>query len=157
MIVRRPATDACETTAISGSMTFSTGCWQCPTFSPRPRWPVKGLIRTRRAGGSASPLELRLLQAIRTGGLPEPLKQHEVYDAKGRLFTRAHVAYTTPRRILIYADGLECPSALRLRIDDTRQSNQLQGEGWHVLRFLGPHVYRRPDDCVAQARDALGL
>ena len=110
-----------------------------------------------RGEGCESPLELRLLKAIRAAGLPEPQKQHEVYDSRGRLLTRADFAYLTPKRILIYADGLEFHSGLRQRIHDTRQSNQLQTEGWQVLRFLGPHVHRNPTDCVIQLRNALGL
>jgi very-short-patch-repair endonuclease len=62
-----------------------------------------------------------------------------------------------PKRILIYADGLEFHSGLRQRIHDTRQSNQLQTEGWQVLRFLGPHVHRNSTDCVTQLQNALGL
>jgi hypothetical protein len=110
-----------------------------------------------RREGCESPLEFRLLQAIRAAGLPEPLKQHEVYDTRGRLLTRADFAYVTPERILIYADGLEFHSAIRQRIHDTRQSNQLQTEGWKVLRFLGPQVYRNPDDCVTQLQQALAM
>ena len=109
-----------------------------------------------RREGCESPLELRLLKAIRAAGLPEPVKQYEVYDSRGRLLTRADFAYVTPKRILIYADGLEFHSALRQRIHDTRQSNQLQSEGWIVMRFLGPHVHRNPNDCIAQLRNALG-
>jgi hypothetical protein len=110
-----------------------------------------------RREGCESPLELRLLKAMRSAGLPEPVKQHEVYDSRGRLLTRADFAYVTPKRILIYADGLEFHSAIRQRIHDTRQSNQLQTEGWQVLRFLGPHVHRNPADCTTQLRTALGL
>lgn len=121
-----------------------------PSRGEGPEW------HEARQEGCESPLELRLLQAIRAAGLPEPLKQHEVYDARGRLLTRADFAYTTPKRILLYADGLEFHSALRQRIHDTRQSNQLQTEGWQVLRFLGPQVYRDADDCVANIRSALG-
>lgn len=108
-----------------------------------------------RREGCESPLELRLLKAIRAAGLPEPVKQHEVYDSRGRLLTRADFAYVTPKRILIYADGLEFHSAIRQRIHDTRQSNQLQTEGWQVLRFLGPQVYRGADRCAADIRAAL--
>jgi hypothetical protein len=108
-----------------------------------------------RREGCESPLELRLLKAIRAAGLPEPVKQHKVYDSRGRLLTRADFAYVTPKRVLIYADGLEFHSAIRQRIHDTRQSNQLQTEGWRVLRFLGPHVHRNPADCVTQLRNAL--
>jgi very-short-patch-repair endonuclease len=100
-------------------------------------------------------LELRLLRAIRTAGLPEPLKQHEVYSSRGRLITRADFAYTTPKQVLIYADGLEFHSALRQRIHDTRQSNQLQTQGWQVLRFLGPQINHYLDECVASIRSSL--
>jgi len=124
------------------------------TVAPVPRGQGPEWDQARREG-CESPLELRLLQAIRAAGLPEPLKQHEVYNAQGRLVTRADFAYTTPRRVLIYADGLEFHSALRQRIHDTRQSNYLQTEGWQVLRFLGPHVCRDADDCVSNIRSAL--
>jgi very-short-patch-repair endonuclease len=96
-----------------------------------------------------------LLKAMRAAGLPEPVKQHEVYDARGRLLTRSDFAYITPKRILIYADGLEFHSALRQRIHDSRQSNQLQTQGWKVLRFLGPHVHQNLADCVRQLQSAL--
>lgn len=102
-----------------------------------------------RREGCESPIELRLLNAMRAA-LPEPVKQHEVSDTHGRLVTRADFAYVTPKRILIYADGLEFHSALRQRIHDTRQSNQLQTEGWQVLRFLGPDIHRDAASCVAQ-------
>jgi very-short-patch-repair endonuclease len=100
-------------------------------------------------------LEFRLLKAMRAAGLPEPLRQFEVYNSRGRLITRSDFTYTTPKRILIYADGLEFHSAIRQRIHDTRQSNQPQTEGWQVLRFLGPQVYRDAGDCAAEIRSAL--
>jgi len=122
-----------------------------PSRAAGPEW------EEARHEGCESPLELRLLHAIRAASLPEPLKQHEVYDSRGHLLTRADFAYVTPKRILIYADGLEFHSAVRKRIHDTRQSNQLQTEGWQVLRFLGPHVHRNPADCITQLQNALAI
>jgi hypothetical protein len=122
-----------------------------PSRNDGPEW------EEARREGCESPLELRLLKAMRAAGLPEPAKQHEVYDSRGCLLTRADFAYVTPKRILIYADGLEFHSAIRQRIHDTRQSNHLQAEGWQVLRFLGPQVYGNPADCMRQLRNALGL
>jgi ATP-dependent helicase YprA (DUF1998 family) len=110
-----------------------------------------------RREGCESPIELALLKAIRSAGLPEPIKQHEIYDGQGRLVTRADFAYTTPRRILIYADGMEFHSSLRQRIHDGRQSNLLQADGWIVLRFLGPQILSEPHVCVAQLRTALRM
>ena len=121
-----------------------------PSRGEGPEW------EEARQEGCESPLELRLLKAIRAAGLSEPLKQHEIYDSRGRLGTRADFAYETPKRILIYADGLEFHTALRQRIQDNRQSNQLQSEGWLVMCFLGPHIHRNANDCVAQLRNALG-
>jgi hypothetical protein len=110
-----------------------------------------------RREGCESLLEPRLLKSISTGELPEPVKQHEVHDSRGRLSTRADFAYVTPKRILIYADGLEFHSAIRQRVDDTRRSNQLQTGYGQVLRFLGPQVHRNPGDCVTQVRNGRAL
>jgi very-short-patch-repair endonuclease len=82
---------------------------------------------------------------------------HVATKASAPMDALSDFANVTPKRILIYADGLEFHSAIRQRIHDTRQSNQLQTEGWQVLRFLGPHVQRNPADCVTQLQNALGL
>ena len=60
-----------------------------------------------RAEGCESPQELNLLKAIRTdGSLPEPTKQHEVWDG-GRILTRADLAFPGgDKTVLIYVDGL---------------------------------------------------
>lgn len=71
--------------------------------------------------------------------------------------TRADFAYVMPRRVLIYADGMEFHSSLRQRIHDGRQSNLLQADGWLVLRFLGPQILSAPQECITQLRAALGL
>lgn len=122
-----------------------------PVQTEGPEW------EEARREGCESPIELALLRAIRAAGLPEPAMQYEVRKGQGRLLTRADFAYTTPRRILIYADGMEFHSSLRQRIHDGRQSNLLQADGWIVLRFLGPQIFSTPQVCVDQLRAALGL
>jgi very-short-patch-repair endonuclease len=109
-----------------------------------------------RRQGCESPLELRLLEAIRSANMAEPLKQYEVFTPEGRLITRADFAYTTPRRVLIYADGLEFHSRLGQRVHDGRITNRLQSEGWQVLRFLGFEISRNIASCVAAIERALG-
>jgi hypothetical protein len=108
-----------------------------------------------RREGCESPIELRLLRAIRESGLPEPLKQLVVADDRGRVITRADFAYQEPRRVLIYADGLAFHSSVRQRIHDTRITNQLQAANWQVLRFVGPDITRSVEGCVRQIRMAL--
>ncbi len=128
-----------------------------PVTVPEPATPGQGPDWDEaRREGCESPLELTLLRSIRTAGLPEPLKQHELRDSQGRVITRADFAYVTPRRVLLYADGLQFHSSLRQRIHDVRQTNLLQAEGWRVMRFLGPQIRANPTDCVRQIRAALG-
>lgn len=110
-----------------------------------------------RREGCESPLELRLLRAIREAGLPEPLKQFVVANDQGRVTTRADFAYQEPRGVLIYADGLAFHSSVRQRIHDTRTTNQLQTAGWQVLRFVGPDITRAVGNCVGQIRSALAM
>jgi very-short-patch-repair endonuclease len=107
-----------------------------------------------RAEGCGSPLELVLLRAMRDAGLPEPAKQYEVRNLQGVLLTKADFAYPDDR-LLIYVDGLAFHSALSQRLHDTRQTNELQMMGYHVLRFLGPEVHRGKQRCIDQIRAAL--
>jgi ATP-dependent helicase YprA (DUF1998 family)/very-short-patch-repair endonuclease len=107
-----------------------------------------------RREGCGSPLELRLLQAMRTGGFPEPEKQFEVQAPTGRLITVADFAYPGSG-LLIYVDGLAFHSSLRRRIHDTFQTNQLQNMGYRVLRFVGAQVLSSVERCIAQILEAL--
>jgi ATP-dependent helicase YprA (DUF1998 family)/very-short-patch-repair endonuclease len=110
---------------------------------------------TARREGCGSPLELKLLLAMRQHGLPEPEKQFRIDDA-GRMITRADFAYPT-ERLLIYVDGLAFHSSLRQRIHDASQTNQLQVMGYRVLRLIGNQITRAPGDCVDQIRMALAV
>ena len=107
-----------------------------------------------RSNGCGSPLEYRLLQALRAASLPEPDKQFAVADRFGRVITVADFAFPD-QHLLIYVDGLAFHSSLRARIHDTRQSNQLQAMGFRVLRFLGTRVSRSVGECVREVEAAL--
>ena len=109
-----------------------------------------------RAQGCESPQELNLLKAIRTdGSLPEPTKQHEVWD-DGRVLTRADFAFlTSDKRVLVYVDGLQWHSSVRQRTLDNRITNRLQMMDYLVLRFLGSEVQHTPEVCVSQIKRSL--
>jgi len=108
-----------------------------------------------RREGCESPLELRLLRAIRGLGLPEPDKQSEIQNARGAMLTRADFAYPD-KRLLVYVDSLAFHTALSQRLHDSRQTNELQTMGYRVLRFLGPEVHRDAAGCARQVEAALG-
>ena len=110
-----------------------------------------------RAEGCESPQELNLLKAIRAdGSLPEPTRQHEVWDG-GRVLTRADFACLGgDKNVLIYVDGLQWHSSVRQRTLDNRITNRLQMMGYLVLRFLGSEVQHAPEVCVRQIKRGLG-
>jgi very-short-patch-repair endonuclease len=107
-----------------------------------------------RRNGCGSPIEYRLLLAMRAASLPEPEKQFTVADQVGHVITVADFAFPN-QRILIYVDGLAFHSSLRARIYDTRQSNRLQVMGYRVLRFLGTRVLRSTSECLDEIVGAL--
>lgn len=107
-----------------------------------------------RREGCGSPLELRLLLAIRQAGLAEPQKQFRITDESGHMLTQADFAYPD-RRLLIYVDGLAFHSSIRMRIHDARQTNQLQNMGYRVLRFIGAQIMSSANECILQIRTAL--
>ena len=107
-----------------------------------------------RRNGCGSPIEYRLLQAMRAARLPEPEKQFTVADRFGRVVTVSDFAFPN-QRLLIYVDGLAFHSSLRARIHDTRQSNRLQVMGYRVLRFLGTRVLRSTSECLDEIVGAL--
>ena len=108
-----------------------------------------------RREGCESPQELRLLKAIRENGtLPEPDKQHVVWDAN-RVLTRADFAYLDCEpKLLIYVDGLAWHSEVRQRVHDNRVTNRLQMLGYRVLRFLGSETHYSAESCVDQIKQA---
>ena len=109
-----------------------------------------------RAEGCESPQELNLLKAIRSdGSLPEPTKQHEVWDGS-RMLTRADFAFlASDKKVLIYVDGLQWHSSVRQRTLDNRITNRLQMMNYLVLRFLGSEVHHAPEVCVRQIKNSL--
>ena len=109
-----------------------------------------------RREGCGSPLELKLLLAMRQHGLPEPEKQLRLDDDTGRMITRADFAYPT-ERLLIYVDSLAFHSSLRQRIHDASQTNRLQVMGYGCSDLSATRLHVHPGDCVEQIRMALAV
>jgi very-short-patch-repair endonuclease len=119
----------------------------------------KGIGRLRRVlvrrGWGVAPTEsdweTRFLQVLRRGGLPEPVRQHEVHVA-GRV-VRLDFAYPDLKIAMEY-DGVEAHSgAAALEKDDARQ-NLLVLAGYLVLRFTKGMVRHHGSAICDEVREA---
>ena len=106
--------------------------------------------------GPESPIEKRLLQAIKAvGDLPEPTAQFEIRDPNtGNLVTVPDFAYED-KKIAIYCDGFAYHGNVETLELDAQKRNFLQGEGWIVLTFWGRTILRHSERCALQIRSIL--
>ena len=99
-----------------------------------------------------SDFELLLLSLLLEHDLPEPVLHHRVYD-NGRFVAEVDLAYPE-RRVAIEADGgIHLRPEVRER--DLARQNDLLLCGWTVLRFTWDRFVQRPEQVVAEIRDAL--
>jgi very-short-patch-repair endonuclease len=112
-------------------------------------------ILDRRAGDdgfSRSRLEARLINLIDRVGLPALVFQHPVV-LSGR---NRRIDFALPDlKIAIEVDGYESHSRFDVFQDDRARGNELELEGWTVLRFTWNQITRRPDYVVGVLRRAL--
>ncbi|MEJ3748904.1 DUF559 domain-containing protein [Actinomycetes bacterium KLBMP 9797] len=95
-----------------------------------------------------SPMESRLRLLLIDAGLPRPVAQHDIRDAKGRFVARVDLAY--PRlRIAIEYEGDHHRERVHFQ-QDVHRLNALRGLGWLVLRFTAEDVLRNAERTVHQ-------
>ncbi|GIJ43481.1 hypothetical protein Val02_03670 [Virgisporangium aliadipatigenens] len=103
--------------------------------------------------GVESPMETRLRLTVVTAGLPEPVVQHDVFDAAGRFVGRLDLAYPE-RRVGLEYDGDHHRGRDTFRRDAVRL-NRLRLAGWTVLRFTADDLTHAQARMLAQIRAAL--
>lgn len=111
------------------------------------------LLNERRASlTSESPLETKLMRAIRRSSLPQPVSQHRVMDGT-RFVGRFDLAYPEAK-VIIEVDGYRWHSGRAAWQKDRRRDNDLNRLGWTVLRFTAEDL-KEPDAVIRQIKDAL--
>ena len=98
-----------------------------------------------------SPMETRLRWLLLNAGLPRPIVQAKLHDARGREIARADLYYPDARLVIEY-DGTNHRDRL---IDDNRRQNLLVDAGFQVLRFTAADLNQRPGAVAALVRAAL--
>lgn len=117
-----------------------------------------GAPRLRRAlelarTGAASPPETRIRLLIRGAHLPEPVLDHDVYDASGRFLGCSELAYPQSKVAIEYeSDGHLSQAQLQRDIDKYQAYAEA---GWSTVRLTSLHVFQHPGEAVRRIRQAL--
>ncbi len=101
-----------------------------------------------------SGLEARFLSLLRSGGLPEPVRQLDVGD--DRWVGRVDFAYPD-RRLIIEIDSSIHHGSKLDREADRRRDADLAAAGFRVVRITDDQIWSRPRDTVAVVRCALQI
>jgi hypothetical protein len=115
----------------------------------------RGIVKVRRLlplanGRAESPMESEARLVMIDGGLPSPVLQHEVVDARGRL-RRLDFAWPNQRVAAEYDSGEWHVGAEALRRDREKLA-ALQDLGWMVVPIVADDVRRRPRALVDRIR-----
>jgi hypothetical protein len=100
---------------------------------------------------SESPMESRLRMLLVLAGLPRPVAQMSLHDAKGHFLGRPDLYYPDHRLGIEY-DGATHRYSLGA---DNRRQNRLLSEGIHLLRFTAADVLHNQASVIAQVRALL--
>ena len=106
------------------------------------------------AGGAEALSELDFSRLLRRFGIPEPDRQAERRDSRGR--RRWLDALWKKARLIVEVDGLWHMDALAWW-EDMRRDNEFTVSGYRVLRFPAFAVRHDPDAVASQLRAGLRL
>lgn len=104
-----------------------------------------------RAG---SPMESRLRVVLVMAGLPRPSVQFEILDDDGRVLRHIDLAYPRWRIAIEYEGGHHLNSREQWNKDIYRYE-ELDADGWTIIRVTAEDLLRRPEAVVARVRTAL--
>ncbi len=111
---------------------------------------VQAVLERKAAGARpvGSILETRFRQLLRQARLPEPVSQHEIYDAN-EFVARVDFAYPD-FGVVIELDGEERHAGRSPRRRDARRDRHLVGLGFRVLRVYWDDVNKTPDQVACE-------
>jgi len=145
--------------AVRRSLTSITGVqWRLEQLGDRRKGNarVRKLLarRTREVTMPESILESRFDVLVVASGLPEPIRQYEIRDARGSVVARVDFAYPDAC-LAIEVDGMRFHSPPSDWHADLARQNRIASLGWLVLRFTAADLELRPREVVSAIRRAL--
>jgi hypothetical protein len=100
-----------------------------------------------------SPMESVVRWIFHSGGLPAPELQFVLRDASGAFVARADFAWPA-RRVMVEFDG-DVHRDRDVFVKDLRRQNLVVATGWTMLRYTSADALGRPQDMLAEVRQAL--
>lgn len=129
-----------------------------PATSKRPgSAAIRSILADRNTdkAPTGSVLETRILRMFRAKGLPEPTRQHQIWE-KGRL--RAVIDFAYPdHQVAIEVDGLRHHSGRIQWERDLARQNYLSSLGWRVFRVTFSDLVAGGKDVCAAITSVLSL
>jgi hypothetical protein len=115
--------------------------------------------RAREAAGFVrdgvdSPMESRLRLLIVLSGLPEPVVDHHLCDAEGRVLRRLDLSYPELRLAIEY-DGRHHAEVVRQWEADLDRREELEHDGWRIIVVTASGIYREPSRTLDRIRRAI--
>ncbi|HYN29453.1 MAG TPA: DUF559 domain-containing protein [Dermatophilaceae bacterium] len=101
-----------------------------------------------------SPMETRLRLLLVLAGVPEPVVNHELRDADGRVRFRLDLAFPDVRVAVEY-DGRQHAESPQQWRWDIRRREYLDAHGWRLVVVLAPDVFATPGATLDRVVDAL--
>jgi very-short-patch-repair endonuclease len=108
--------------------------------------------RLRWEGLTESELEDKFRRLVHLSGLPQPVAQFRVRDARGRFVCRADFAYPD-RHLLIELDSEAFHMDRNTFQRDRDKQNRALALGWTTLRFTWSDLTKRPDQAIRLLAD----
>ena len=100
-------------------------------------------------------LERHTAALLTAAGMAPAQWNLELRDAAGKLIGEADAVWVE-QRVVVELDGLRFHSSPEQRRRDNRKDRRLGANGWGVLRYTWLDVMERPNQLVAELRQALG-
>lgn len=109
----------------------------------------------KRLGIPGSPLESRVAWLLAKSGLPQPVRQYEIFD-RGHFLARVDFAYPQ-HKVIIEVDGYRFHSGRPSWVRDAEQRSHLAALGWAVIVATYERVEGNPQSLLDQVAQSLGI
>ena len=120
---------------------------------------ARGVRRLREAlalvdGGAESPPETRVRLLLIRAGLPRPVTQIPITNAKGKVVRRIDMGWPE-YKVGVEYDGEQHWNDPAIHAEDITRLEFLAARGWIIIRVSARHLRIAPDDIARRAGDAL--